>query len=733
MALCCGSGLLVSHFLPPVYQAHASVEWQSLPPVIAFPVPSAPASSPSPTADTELQTTAEELGSRALVGQVAQRIGPALEVHFWPWWHSTHAAAPVSATRLTQAVRRQLRVIPVAQSRVIKLQFEAPQAALAATFLNQLAAAYVARARERQRLYGLQRVQVLASRAASTRKAIVTAQAQVSAFALARGLADPGSAMKLATSQRQQLASAATAARIQITQQADTLAQNVDASPAAPVEIATERAKLAAEVARLQTIYQPQAAPLQQARQQLAGLDQSLAGWHRQARADAQRNLDAERRQAHDLAVALAEQASDQRSLANDLAHFDLERRGLEAQQAAYSSLLDQLQQAAAETGAGPAPLRIDDPAVAPPRPIRPDPVTTIVYSTLLGLLLGCGTLFLAERWNDGAVLPEAGELGAALLAVLPFDAELNRYAPAPTAPLALAARLFLPWTLPRVARRAGFDIRQGPPADAHDSSKLPPTAERRRWQRPEAAPCLPASRFLFSPAVEHSLEPLAASLIAAHAEAGAQVIFLAGAEASTGASTIARHLACQLASSASSPTPHVLCIEAGLDRNPNGSSDLGTPGPGLRALLAGQASVDEVLRRWEPDTSRPAMGWIPVGAAQAGTRYTLYLAAGAGQELLRAARQRYDWILIDGGVVSAGPESALWASLSDCNLVVAAYRQSSLRQLRRSLDKLEAANAARLGLILNRSPRPAPEFETLWAPPPPQPQADSLAWRQRA
>ncbi|MGH9412104.1 MAG: VOC family protein, partial [Terriglobales bacterium] len=39
-------------------------------------------------------------------------------------------------------------------------------------------------------------------------------------------------------------------------------------------------------------------------------------------------------------------------------------------------------------------------------------------------------------------------------------------------------ARHFLPWSLPLVARSAGFDSRQGPPDGAQDSSKLPPQEE---------------------------------------------------------------------------------------------------------------------------------------------------------------------------------------------------------------------------------------------------------------
>ncbi len=47
-------------------------------------------------------------------------------------------------------------------------------------------------------------------------------------------------------------------------------------------------------------------------------------------------------------------------------------------------------------------------------------------------------------------------------------------------------ARHFLPWSLPMVAWSAGFDSRQGPPAGAQGSSKLPPKAQL-GWLRSQA------------------------------------------------------------------------------------------------------------------------------------------------------------------------------------------------------------------------------------------------------
>jgi len=86
-------------------------------------------------------------------------------------------------------------------------------------------------------------------------------------------------------------------------------------------------------------------------------------------------------------------------------------------------------------------------------------------------------------------------------------------------------------------------------------------------------------------------------------------------------------------------------------------------------------------------------------------------LASEAARELVAAARQRYDWVIVDGGGLLAGAEAAIWAGLADCNLVVAARGSTSRRRLRQGLDVLEASGAAAIGLILNRAPEAGAYF----------------------
>lgn len=257
-----------TRLMQPVYQAAATVELDTPTPAVQFPG----GGSAAPDMATEPGTVAEELANPDLVGQAAARVGPALSLRFW-----RRSRAPMEAAELTAAASRQFQVIPVPHSRIIQLQFQAPSPGLAASFLDQLLAGYRDAQRRNRRNADLERVNSLSGRVDAARAQVNAAQAQLEPFT-AQGPAPPA-ALQLAQQRRQQLEQAETAAEIAALQQADVLAASSAASAATPADLEVKQAELEAEIKRLQTIYQPQAAPLRQARQQLAGLQASVGDW----------------------------------------------------------------------------------------------------------------------------------------------------------------------------------------------------------------------------------------------------------------------------------------------------------------------------------------------------------------------------------------------------------------------------------------------------------------------
>lgn len=665
------AGLTASAWMQPVYEAVGSVEAQQAHPAVQF-----AGAAPAPQVDaTEVQTLAEELGSRELVDAVVRQLGEAqverLQAHFWRrpvltprWWPST---APSHAA-LTTALLEQLQIAAVPQSRLIQISFRAPQPAAAAGFIQALVAAELQRAQAQQHAQGMQRVAALSAEAEAARTRVDAAQTAVLNLAASHGLADPSSQLAVATQRWQQLAQAETTAEIAGLQQADQLAAGVTTPanapptslPDTPTDLAVRRAEAAAEVNRLAALYQPQAVPLVQARQQLASLDASIADLRTQSREARQRSLAAARHQEVDLSQELEQQGRTQAALQGALAAFDVAQRNLQADQTVYSSLLDQLQQAVAEAEQAAMPLRVDDPAAAESRPVRPRRAATMAYALVLGSLLGLGAVGALEFTDDGLRWPEAAEMGVPLLALLP-----------------------------------------------------PPRRSGRRQRLLEETT---------DPDFIRALESCVASLLLAQGESGTHAVLVSSAERGTGKSLVARELARQLALVAAS----VLLLDGGTAHNSDAST-------GLSELLAGQTTVESVLRR---EGAADGKLWsIPAGGAVAsGPSLAVSLASGAGADLVTAARARFDWVVVDGSSALDGPEAGIWAGLCDCCLLVAARGHTSRRRLRRAIDLLEASGSAQLGLLLNYAPEARRyRMPASWLAEPGPPQAQVMAMRERA
>ncbi|MGH9482737.1 MAG: GumC family protein [Terriglobales bacterium] len=677
MGAAAGGGLAASAWMQPVYEASGSVEAQPPQPAVRFPG-AAPAAAVDPV---EVQTLAEELGSRALAAEVVQQMGTAHAAElingFWkrppeiarrlPAW--LRGAAPDTET-LTTDLLQQLQIAALPQSRMIAITFRAPLPDLAAGFIQRLIAAELQRTEARERAQGMQRVTALSAQAEAARGRVNAAQTAVLRLAARHGLADPSVQLALATQRWQQLAQAETAAEVAGLQAADVLAAGAIGLPSnentpagaepgltAPIDLEARRAEAAAEVNRLAAIYRPQAAPMVQARQQLAALDRSLEDLREQSREARQRWLGAAQKQAQDLSRKLADQARTQVELQTALGEFDLAQRSLEANQKVYSDLLDQLQQAVAEAEEGALPLRVADPATPPQLPVRPRRAAALVYALVLGSLFGLAVVAALEAGDDGLRLPEAAEMGVPLLALLPSPTRRPR--------MLVEARAY---------------------------------------------------------AFAQALESCVASLLLAQGESGARVVLITSAEAGARKTAVAEELARLLAQVA----PSVLWLDGG---RPRAGDDAA---PGLAELLAGRATVEQALRRSEPGT---APWFIPAGVGEAtGPSLAVSLASGAGAELLAAARARFDWVVVDAGPIFDGPEAGIWSGLCDCCLVVAAYGRTPRRALRRGLDLLESSGSAQLGLIVNQVPEahryPLP---AVWLSRPEQAEPSVVAMRQRA
>jgi uncharacterized protein involved in exopolysaccharide biosynthesis/Mrp family chromosome partitioning ATPase len=428
LALALGAGWLTVRCRQPWYVAHVQVE--VLPP--APPADAAAPAAPLSPADTAaVATVAEELGSPANVSAALDQLPPSQAAALTPppvrspaWLRRAWLRLrpqPADAAARTAAVLRHLSVRVADNSRLLSLDYTAPSPALAAAFLRSLTAAYLQQAAERQQAAARRRVAGLQAESAAARERVLAAAARLDQVARAEGLSDPAAQLAAAGQRWQQLSGAVTSAEVHAAEQGAALAQPPAPDPAAvPADLLVKRAQAAAEVRRLASIYQPEAAPRRQAEQQLAALDAGIRTLMQQNRDARQQALAAVRQETAALRRRLAAQAGDQAALQRRLAAFDLAQRPLAAERTAYSHLLDALQDAVASTADTPAPLVPTAPPSASPRALSPRLAPSLASALLAGLVLGLAAGWAWERADDRLVWPEAEEMGVGLAAALP-------------------------------------------------------------------------------------------------------------------------------------------------------------------------------------------------------------------------------------------------------------------------------------------------------------------------
>lgn len=642
---CLAAAWLGAGLVQPVYAASASLILVSPPAGTAI---GATTASPTEDPGVALETLAQELGARALVADAARAVGPGLTIHWLrPRYRLSGTAAP---ERVETAALGQLRITPVTGSRIVELESTAPSPALAMAFLSALLDRHRAQVTAAARAQAQAELSSLRQQTGVAELHLQQAQAALTAQAAALGLADPAAQLAAAEQRWQQLAAAATTSDLAAWQQDSQLQAGLNPQPPAALE--AQRATLMARIARLQAQYLPQAAPLLEARQELAGLDvelQSSRALDRQAAAAA---LAAVHRQQADLEGALARAAARQQNLHGAVADLDQAQRQLVARQTTYSALLQRLDDAVAQTDAFQLPWQLLSQPQVWPVPLRPRRAAMAGAALALGTVLAAVMVTMAEWTDDRLRYPEAAELGLPLVAALP----------------------------------AG-------------------------------------------PATEAGLERCAAALLRAQSDSGASVILVTSLEPGAGKTNVARALAALLQQAAP-----VLVLE-GNSRRPavhraaHAHDDV-SPEPGLIELLSGRARVEQVLRMGPPG----APNRICSGLASAASSL-LPLAGSPATELLAAARQRHDWVLVDGAALEDGPETELWAGLCDCALVVARLGLTSRPRLRRACDLLEAAGAGAVALLLTEVPvRLAGRIHLDWLGSEPSPATTEIAaWRQRA
>ncbi|HZK04660.1 MAG TPA: polysaccharide biosynthesis tyrosine autokinase [Actinomycetaceae bacterium] len=139
-----------------------------------------------------------------------------------------------------------------------------------------------------------------------------------------------------------------------------------------------------------------------------------------------------------------------------------------------------------------------------------------------------------------------------------------------------------------------------------------------------------------------------------------------------------------------------VLIIDADL-RRPTIAKKLNLENSvGLTTVLIGQAFLGEVIQPVRRDMDVLASGKVPPNPSE-------LLGSKAMREVLRQAREEYDYVLLDSAPLVSVTDTATLASATDGVLLVAGAGEVEEDQLAAAIDAVEVANSNVAGIVLNK------------------------------
>jgi polysaccharide biosynthesis transport protein len=194
----------------------------------------------------------------------------------------------------------------------------------------------------------------------------------------------------------------------------------------------------------------------------------------------------------------------------------------------------------------------------------------------------------------------------------------------------------------------------------------------------------------------EESIDGLRTCLVLSESLGDIQALAITSASNSEGKTSIAIQLAVSIARASGQ---RVLLIDGDM-RSPDIHRLLQTrQSPGLAEILSHESSVQEgIVTDWSDSVHVLPAGRLAVSPHR-------LLGNGEWKELLDELRRTYRYIVIDTPPILPASESLVLAKAADACLVCAMRDVSRIDQLRRSSERLVAAGAHPVGVVLNGVP----------------------------
>jgi capsular exopolysaccharide synthesis family protein len=370
-------------------------------------------------------------------------------------------------------------------------------------------------------------------------------------------------------------------------------------------------AGLRAKLAQLSVTFTPVHAEVKRVQAQIDALEQSLENVRRNVLIRIKQDFEAAQRRESLLSRAYQQQAGLVTGKAEEVAHFNLLKRDVEATRMLYDTLQQRLKEASIASALRANNIRVVDGALVPGSPYKPDIGQSIMFGLLFGAVLGVTFSVMRERADR--TLQDPGDvsyyLGVPELGVVPIGETVD--APPPR----------------RLKTAAALALQSGNGAELRPRGKL----ELISWDEKSSL-------------MAESFRTTLTSILFSRAGGDRpRVIVLSSASPKEGKTTVVSNLGIALAEI----NQRVLVIDADMRRprlhtvfdvgNQLGLSDL---------LLSKVPLTAESLRDACVPTTVTGMFVLPSGGSRRNVSSLLH--SDRLPELLRVARESFDTVFID-------------------------------------------------------------------------------------
>jgi len=534
------------------------------------------------------------------------------------WLPSSGDDEPVDTTasagqRLVAGFQSRLIADPVARSRLVEVSFEASEPDLAARIVNQIIDEYVAR-RVGERSGAAQR---LALQVDSVRKKLAESEAELLRYAEANDLPylveeDIATEVQIRLRDLQTRLADARSARYERESvynmvlrggRPDVTGDEVTA------DLTMQLAELRREYARLSQTFTDDYPETAQVRNQITELETVLAEEQQRLRSRIESDYRVAVQREDMILEAIAAEERAAAALGPKSGAYHVLRQAVIADRALHAALQEQQREAEVSAAVGATHIAVVDPAVPPLEPHQPVFGINLALAVMLGMVMGIGTAFVREYTDDtvrtGEDVDDAAHLP--ILAMIPSQDEVG---------------------LPRgtAANRLGTGAQR--------------RARLASWPRIDGGGNGNGGDQRFGRALSDAFGTLRTAVLFSRGEAAAtpRSILISSCRVGEGKTTVSINFALSLAGLGN----RVLLVDADL-RRPSVHRALGVPsGPGLSDHLREGVSWQDMVRPTEVD----GLHVLPSGGAtpDAGD----LLASRRTAELLAAAKQRFDFVIVD-------------------------------------------------------------------------------------